>query len=120
MTSANMPLAPRARRILEAMPEAALPMTYQQLAEALGLTPPRTIQRTAHALEQLMREDAEQGRPLIAALVVSRRGENLPNRGFFDLAVALGRLPADPTRHVEAYRKEYRRALSQRGDVGRA
>ncbi|WP_104203868.1 hypothetical protein [Billgrantia saliphila] len=120
MTSSNTPLATRARRILETVPEAALPMTYQQLAEALGFTPPRTIQRTAQALEQLMREDAAQGRPFIAALVVSRRGENLPNRGFFDLAVALGRLPADSARHVEAYREEYRRALVERGSIGRA
>ena len=100
--------------MLEAAPAATLPMTYQQLAEALGLKPPRTIQQVARALETLMREDAEQGRPFIAALVVSRRGENLPAQGFFDLAVELGRFPADPGQHESAYREEFRRALAER------
>ncbi|MGR2739330.1 hypothetical protein ACUY1T_12855 [Billgrantia sp. Q4P2] len=106
-------LPTQARRLLEAAPAASLPMTYQQLAEALGLTPPRTIQRVAQALETLMHEDAKQGRPFIAALVVSRRG-NLPAPGFFELAVALGRFPADPARHAEAYREEFQRALAER------
>lgn len=112
--SADTQLAFRARRILETAPGATLPMTYQQLAEALGLGPPRIIQRVALALEALMREDAEQGRPLIAALVISRRGE-LPRQGFFDLAVELGRFPADPVRHAEAYRAEFALALAMRG-----
>ncbi|MFC3285938.1 hypothetical protein [Litchfieldella rifensis] len=109
----NTPLAARARQILETAPETELPMTYQQLAEALE--PPRTIQRVASALEQLMREDAEQRRPFVAALVVSRRGEGLPAKGFFDLAVELGRFPLDPAQHAEAYHEEFRRAMAQRG-----
>ncbi|WP_183325395.1 hypothetical protein [Halomonas cerina] len=94
------------------LPDEALPITYQQAAEALGLSPPRTIQRVALALETLMREDVAAGRPLIAALVVSRRGD-LPRRGFFELAVALGRFPADPSRHEVAYRQEFARALGR-------
>ena len=108
-----MSLATQVRRLLEAAPAATLPLTYQQLAEALGLTPPGTIQRVAQALETLMREDAGQGRPMIAALVVSRR-TSLPAPGFFELAVELGCFPADPARHAEAYREEYRRAVSDR------
>ncbi len=50
-------LAYRLRALLEDLPDAAVPITYQQAAEALGLTPPRTIQRIALALEALMRED---------------------------------------------------------------
>ncbi|MGQ4879284.1 hypothetical protein ACOJCM_12035 [Billgrantia sp. LNSP4103-1] len=103
-----------ARCLLEAAPAASLPLTYQQLAEALGLTPPRTIQQVAQALEALMREDAGQGRPFIAALVVSRRGD-LPAPGFFELAVALGRFPSDPARHAEAYSDEFQQALAARG-----
>lgn len=106
-------LAAPARRLLETAPASSLPLTYRQLAEALGLTPPRTIQRVAQALEALMYEDAGQGRPFIAALVVSRRGD-LPAPGFFDLAVQLGRFPADPARHAEAYREEFRQALAER------
>ncbi|XKE46114.1 hypothetical protein LG302_02960 [Halomonas organivorans] len=108
-------LAAQARALLERAPEAVLPMTYQQLAEALALTPPRTIRRVAEALEALMREDAADGRPFIAALVVSRQGEGLPREGFFELAVALGRFPADPATHAEAWRAEVRRVLAERG-----
>lgn len=114
MHDAEASLPARARRLLETVPEAELPLTYQRLAEALALTPPRTIRRVALALEQLMREDAAAGRPFIAALVVSRQGEGLPREGFFALAVELGRLPQDPARHAEAWREEFRRALDER------
>ncbi|MGQ7243167.1 hypothetical protein ACUN9V_06845 [Salinicola sp. V024] len=87
-------------------------MTYQQLAEALGLQPPRTIQRVAQALESLMHQDAQQNRPFVAALVVSRRGEGLPAQGFFDLAVELGRFPADTARYAETWRQEFERVLA--------
>tara|TARA_B100000678_G_C17899990_1_gene378952 strand:+ start:68 stop:412 length:345 start_codon:yes stop_codon:yes gene_type:complete len=105
-------LPAQARRLLETAPRETLPLTYQQLAEALGLQPPRTIQRVAQALETLMREDAQQRRPFIAALVVSRRGEGLPAQGFFDLAVALRRFPADPAQQIEAWRQEFERVLA--------
>ncbi|WP_189470221.1 hypothetical protein [Litchfieldella qijiaojingensis] len=111
----NTQLAAQVRQILETAPEEMLPMTYQQLAEMLALEPPRTIHRVALGLEELMREDAEQGRPFIAALVVSRRGEGLPAKGFFDLAVELGRFPAEPAQHSEAYQAEFRQAMAQRG-----
>jgi len=80
-------------------------ITYQALAAALGLQPPRTIQRVAAALEQTMREDVTAGRPMIAALVISRAGD-MPRRGFFDLAVALGRFPDEPSRHRTAWQAE--------------
>ena len=47
-------------------------LTYQALAMALGLQAPGTIQRVAAALEETMREDVAAGRPMIAALVISR------------------------------------------------
>lgn len=114
MSDADASLPMRARRLLETAPEAELPLTYQRLAEALGLTPPRTIRRVALALEQLMREDAAAGRPLIAALVVSRQGEGLPREGFFELAVELGRFPQDPAARAEAWRGEFERAVAGR------
>ncbi|MDN3524704.1 hypothetical protein QWY79_05420 [Halomonas sabkhae] len=107
-------LADRVRQVLENAPEAALPLTYRRLAEVLALTPPRTIQRVTTALEILMRDDVQQGRPMIAALVISQRGEGLPAAGFFELAAELGRLPADPALQAEAYRAEYQRALAAR------
>ncbi|SDN58837.1 hypothetical protein SAMN04487957_10182 [Halomonas shengliensis] len=106
-------LAPRLRERLEQLPSEALPISYHQAAEALGLSPPRTIQRVAQALEALMREDVAAGRPMIATLVVSRRGD-LPRQGFFDLAVALGRFPADPAAHEAAYRQELERVMALR------
>ncbi|PRY66522.1 hypothetical protein B0H98_101515 [Vreelandella songnenensis] len=111
---ASVPLADAIRQLLATAPESTLPMTYQQVAQRLDLTPPRTIQRVAQALEQLMREDAASRQPLMAALVVSRRGEPLPAAGFFELAVALGRFPDDPSRHAAAYRAEYAQALASR------
>ncbi|SDK36017.1 MULTISPECIES: hypothetical protein [Halomonadaceae] len=103
-------LAPRLRELLLHLPAEAVPITYRQAAEALGLSPPGTIQRVAQALETLMREDVAAGRPMIAALVVSRRGE-LPRQGFFELAVELGRFPSDPARHEVAYRQELARLM---------
>lgn len=50
-------------------------LSYQALAAKLGLIPPGTIQRVAAALEQIMQEDVAAGRPMIAALVVSRTGD---------------------------------------------
>ena len=80
-------------------------ITYQALADALDLQPPGTIQRVAAALEQTMREDVATGRPMIAAVVISRTGD-MPRRGFFDLAVALGRFPEDPAQHRAAWQAE--------------
>lgn len=104
------------RQLLLSAPREALPMTYQQVATALTLTPPRTIAQVTHALEQLMREDAAQQKPFISALVVSRRGEGLPGVGFFELAVALGRFPADTADHKTAYQAEFQRALNERNN----
>ncbi|WP_339934833.1 hypothetical protein [Vreelandella glaciei] len=107
------------RQLLLSVPQEALPMTYQQVATELGLTPPRTIGQVTQALELLMREDAAQQTPFIAALVISRRGDGLPATGFFELAVALGRFPKDPTLHELAYRAEFQRALNERDDYQR-
>lgn len=102
------------RELLVSASRGALPMTYQQVASALSLTPPRTIAQVTQSLEQLMHEDAAQEKPLMAALVISRRGEGLPAEGFFELAVALGRFPADRALHEAAYHAEFQRAISER------
>lgn len=111
ISSEQATLALRLRELLTQLPSEAVPITYQQAAEALGLTPPGTIQRVALALETLMREDVAAGHPLIASLVVSRRGD-LPRQGFFELAVALGRFPADPAQHAAAYRHELAQVMA--------
>ncbi|GMU42527.1 MAG: hypothetical protein IT479_03115 [Xanthomonadales bacterium] len=78
------------RSLLGALPADAPLPTYQQVAWRLGLAPPYTVNRVIQALEQLMREDAAAGRPLLAARVVSRVRDGLPAPGFFALATRLG------------------------------
>jgi len=66
-------------------------VTYRDLAALVPVPPPHRIHKLTLALEDLAREDHAAGRPLIAALAVSRIGENLPGRGFFHLLAGLGR-----------------------------
>jgi len=98
-------LAKRIREILAGRNAGDPFITYQALASKLGLQPPGTIQRVAAVLEQTMREDVAAGRPMVAALVISRAGD-MPRRGFFDLAVALGRFPNEASRHRGAWQAE--------------
>lgn len=79
------------RKLLAGVARAGGTHTYQQVAQALGLEPPQTIHRLTVALESLMDEDAAAGRPLLAAVVVSRTREGLPAPGFFAHARRLDR-----------------------------
>ena len=90
-------LAVRVRKHLQNTARQSIPITYQALAKALGLTPPNTIHQLTEALEQLMREDAAVDRPFIAALVISSACGDLPAPGFFDCAARLGRFDGDAT-----------------------
>lgn len=89
-------LKDRLRQVLLEQSRAGEPVTYRELADRLGLTPPQTIQRIAQALEILMAEDVLASRPLLAALCVSRLQQRLPGRGFFIAAEALGVFTGDP------------------------
>ena len=74
-----------------------MPITYQDLAKALRLSPPKTIHQVTETLERLMEEDAEVGLPFIAALAVSKVRGGLPAPGFFACARRLGRFVGDAT-----------------------
>tara|TARA_R110002049_G_scaffold295840_1_gene483519 strand:+ start:16982 stop:17281 length:300 start_codon:yes stop_codon:yes gene_type:complete len=74
----------------------ALPITYQALAKALELSPPNTIHQLTVALEFMIEEDVAAGRPLIAALVISKARSGLPAPGFFACAKRVGRFGGDP------------------------
>lgn len=87
--------APLVRAHLRRVAERGMPITYQALAKALDLTPPNTIHQVTEALEDLMREDAANGDPFIAALVISKARSGLPAIGFFDCASRLGRFTGD-------------------------
>lgn len=84
-----------------------LPVTYRDLAIALGLRPPRQIARVAALLEALMHEDVTARRAMFAAVVVGRQGDGLPRPGFFECAVALGRFPADSRWHRRFHQTEW-------------
>ena len=79
------------RAFLESLAKRRIPITYQELAKALQIVPPHSIQRVTEALERLMEEDAAANRPFIAALVISKARGGLPAPGFFDCARRLGR-----------------------------
>ena len=65
-------IAPRLREHLQKIAEQRVPITYRELAKALGLTPPNTIHQVTEALEHLMAEDAAADRPFIAAIAISK------------------------------------------------
>ncbi len=88
-------IAPRLREHLRMVAEQRLPVTYQEVAKALGLTPPNTIHQVTEALEHLMTEDAATDRPFIAAIVISKARGGLPGPGFFDCASRLGLFDGD-------------------------
>ncbi len=90
-------LALRVRKHLCRIVGHATPITYQALAKAMRLLPPNTILQLTSALECLIDEDAAAGRPLIAALVVSKARGGMPGPGFFECARLVGRFDGDPS-----------------------
>ncbi|AGI69255.1 Nfu/NifU-domain containing protein [Octadecabacter antarcticus 307] len=88
-------LADQVRRYLQTLSEDKVPITYGKLARALGHWAPGSIAKITKALEATMREDAITGAAFIAARVVSRGEDQLPGKGFFELAQALERGPTD-------------------------
>lgn len=65
-------------------------ITYNQLAIAAEVTGPHRIHRLTTWLEQTMAEDHRCGRPLRAAVVISKARDGLPAPGFFLCAEQLG------------------------------
>jgi len=90
-------LARRLRAHLQALATLRLPITYQEAAKGLLLSPPNTIHQVTEALEQIMAEDAAADRPFIAAMVISKMRGGLPAPVFFDCAARLGRFASDVT-----------------------
>jgi hypothetical protein len=84
------------RRELTACARAGETVTYQDLAWRVAFPGPHAIHRLTALLEDMVRDDHAAGRPLLAALAVSRaqkdaRGRSVPGRGFFQLLTELGR-----------------------------
>jgi hypothetical protein len=113
MTTDRGPVPTRLREHLQGVAARGETITYQSLAKLLGLKPPNTIQQLAHALEALMREDAQAQRPFIAALVISKRPPHLPGLGFFECAAQLGRFRGENSVHADFHASELRRVHRQ-------
>lgn len=107
-------LKDRLRQILIDQARATTLITYRELADRLALTPPRTVHRVTQALEALMIEDVAAGRPLLAALCVSRLQQRLPAPGFFIMAEALEIFTGDAaSREARSFHeKELQRTLA--------
>ena len=84
------------RAFLENAAKRRVPITYQELAKAVQILPPRSINQVTEAVERLMEEDAAADRPFIAALAISKARGGLPAPGFFERARRLGRFAGDP------------------------
>lgn len=60
-------------------------ISYRDIADQADIPSPGRIQRVTTVLEELVRADHAAGRPLRAAVAVSRAGDGLPGPGFFQL-----------------------------------
>ena len=89
-------------------------LTYLALADAIAMPGPQRIHRVTRLLEILMKQDADAGRPVRSALVISRVGHGLPAAGFFDRAQRLGLFDGtDPA----AFHREVLARLSEQSAV---
>jgi NFU1 iron-sulfur cluster scaffold homolog, mitochondrial len=102
----------RVRAYLSGLSTHDVPVTYVQLARAIGLEAPGSIGQVARALEVTMQQDADADRPFIAALVVSKAGVNGPARGFFEKARQLGFGPDMDEDNHAFHRRIFKAALA--------
>ena len=79
------------RRELVACARAGETVSYRDLAQRVDFPGPHVIHRLTLLLEEMVRADHAAGRPLLAALAVSRSQDGIPGRGFFQLLAELGR-----------------------------
>jgi len=108
------------RNYLKLIARGGRTVTYRDAARALRLEPPNTIHRITQMLEDLIDEDAAAGRPLIAALVVSRQRGGMPAPGYFAKLYALG-LYEGPESGDEArtfHQQQLRETIAYWGDSG--
>lgn len=80
----------RAEMALATARQAGRTITYAELADTAAIPSPQRIHKLTAWLETTMRKDHLTGKPLRAALVVSRNRGGLPAPGFFRLCDELG------------------------------
>jgi hypothetical protein len=104
-------LKTRLREELLMQAQARLPITYARLAESMVDSDATGVIRDA--LEQLMDDDAGEGRPLLAAVAVKALEPGLPAPWFFRKAEDMGLFDGDPA-DLEAHAfhaREFYRAI---------
>lgn len=111
--TAGSDLRNRIRAHLTSLSAADVPMTYGQLARAMGLYAPGSIAKVTQALEATMVEDAESGAPFLAALVVSKVRDGGAAKGFHLQARALGRGPDFGEDDRAYYQREFTGAVAK-------
>ena len=89
--NANDRLTEQLRRALTDCAVEGRTVTYRELAQRVAFPGPHVIHRLTLLLEEMVRTDHAAGRPLLAALAVSRAQGGIPGRGFFQLLNELGR-----------------------------
>ena len=80
----------RAEMVLATAQRANQTITYAELANAAKIPNPHRIHKLTKWLENSMRVDHAAGKPLRAAMVISRTRCGLPAPGFFTLCGELG------------------------------
>ncbi len=88
--NANTSWQRRAEMALATAQRANQTITYAELADAASIPNPHRIHKLTEWLENSMRQDHAAGKPLRAALVISRSRSGLPAPGFFMLCGELG------------------------------
>jgi hypothetical protein len=76
--------------ILEATARGGGTISYRDIADTAEIPSPRRIQTVTQMLEDRIRADHADGRPLLAVVAVSRSGDGLPGAGFFHLCTEIG------------------------------
>jgi len=110
--TASSELRDRIRAHLTGLSAADLPMTYGQLARAMGLYMPGSIGKVTQALEATMVQDVENDAPFLASLVVSKVGQGNAAKGFFQQARALGRGPGFDEEDQAYHQREFNGAVA--------
>ena len=105
-------LRDRIRSYLANLPAADVPTTYGKLAHAMGLYLPGSIAKVTQALDATMVEDAENGAPFLASLVVSKVGHGNVAKGFLQQARVLGRGPGFGEDDRAYYKREFTGAVA--------
>ena len=104
-------LETRLREELLAQAQLRLPITYAALAERIAVL--ATMGAIRNALERLMDDDADEGRPFLVAVAVQTLESGLPSPWFFRKAESIGLFTGDAA-NVEAYAfhaREFHRAV---------